>query len=593
MGESIAAFLQSPDPELKFQYLSGFDDATTAHFKTLLGVKSNRLTSEFYKQDGRDQDIKIAIDLADQTPLTDKIVSLIHAKEFTTLIEMIQLLGITKIFSLELSEITLDDLSRYFEHKVFDRYFPVKQYSYMRVLQARAASELELLTACKGIILCGSEPSDEEDSGEDDDMELDGCIRRGPITDIAAWLFAFSWAEYVGYHHNKKTPLLPSHVANFFRYVPIGSDITYQMDSFSCNVVAPTTNLAGLGCFVSQFLYTDEATISYDDNDHQEIFRRLGLLIGEVNRRGCSFVEEPKKQTAPKVWHLNHLRLYPAWPTFNPPEALSRTTGISEFQVFLKSRFIPRLPYPKFDRKLWVMYPPGLKERIFTLICCSKHRKTEFPLPKDLVLAVLLNYVVFNYYQQKEEKIMEWIRLGETCKHSHTYFPTETVLTLGGVLIPKTAYNATDHLHLKLASAMLGYQPELNRREFLNELLVQLIQLQIDPTSTVPVAEQTKVQRPICSKALNNCYSKHLPLSFLFNGFISINDDGSLNCSQWLTSEGKVTEKFMKTFPLDLWRTIQSARKAKKEKQTRKAELGKSKWIQPREYSIESTCVIA
>jgi hypothetical protein len=214
-------------------------------------------------------------------------------------------------------------------------------------------------------------------------------------------------------------------------------------------------------------------------------------------------------------------------------------------------------------------------------------------LPKDLVLAVLLNYVVFNYYQQKEEKIMEWIGLGETCKHSHTYFPTETVLTTAGALVPRTGYNPRDFLHFKLASAMLGYHPELNRREFLNELLAELIRLRMDSTSKLSEAEQMKIQRPICSKALNDCHSKHLPLSFLFNGFIPIKDDGSLDCSQWLTPEGKVTQKFMNNFPLDLWRTIQNARKTKKEKQDRKATVGRSRWHQPKEYSIESTCIIA
>lgn len=178
----------------------------------------------------------------------------------------------------------------------------------------------------------------------------------------------------------------------------------------------------------------------YDINRESEnmgliIKRRIRYFLLEVNSRGVNFIDikhnahsysymnkpltdllkhrfeyyngdredingvmQLNIKNIPLVKHLNHINLL--------PKNFYCLNAYPDLKEILKEE--SRFPYPKFNRNKYYKYPRDLKTIIFSTLCWYYSFRKIYRVSDKNLIYLILDYVVFNYYLDLEEKIKEW-----------------------------------------------------------------------------------------------------------------------------------------------------------------------------------------
>ena len=232
---------------------------------------------------------------------------------------------------------------------------------------------------------------------------------------ITAWFYGFSWNELL---LPAGTPVVhpmvqPIYNIDLSHLIPIleailQSERPMPVEEFLKITQERLTHLAYL------------ANNGFSVELLTDVSFRLCLFVSEVNLAGLEFHPAEKQQELswngdfriiPLVQHLNHVKLLPVWPRLWYRNTLSPLAGLVVHPLpdFLHS--IPHLPYPTFSPRAFPAYPKALRTLIVQFLCIFNRQKRVLHLGRDLI-PLILNYVVFNYYHELEEKIERWKELG-------------------------------------------------------------------------------------------------------------------------------------------------------------------------------------
>lgn len=237
---------------------------------------------------------------------------------------------------------------------------------------------------------------------------MDNPISR-PISAINAWLFGFAWDQLlpqIGHLREYENPRIRMTVDEWKILMPCypwesilgGKHATYHdVQNFAERIdLFPLRGSGRLGPFNGSTRKAHDAMVD--------------SIFEEISRRGVMF------ESILPVYHFNHLRFVPkeyGYMQIDKRHDDKRNLENSDLTDYLMGCESQYVPYPRFHRSLWWSYPKALKSIIFTVMCLMGHRRKSFSLGRDVTMNILMNYVVFNFYVDAEEKLQEWTTRAE------------------------------------------------------------------------------------------------------------------------------------------------------------------------------------
>lgn len=154
---------------------------------------------------------------------------------------------------------------------------------------------------------------------------------------------------------------------------------------------------------------------------NQIVKSRISYFLIEVNFRGILFPDIEYNESVylcdndkdkyidikdiPLIRHLNHITV------------LSNGLNVKINDTLIKVlKENDRFPYPRFNKTKYYTYPRDLKVIIFSMLCWHGRFRNIYRISDKNLIYLILDYVVFNYYLDLEEKIKKWNILSEKYK---------------------------------------------------------------------------------------------------------------------------------------------------------------------------------
>jgi hypothetical protein len=363
-----------------------------------------------------------------------------------------------------------------------------------------------------------------------------------PMSAVNAWLFGISWDEML-------TPMNIEYIDNLTGVMDIeqwrlfASHVQWKFLGPKGMSALTYTNFQNL---VEGKLIVQPFSIGNPDpspNSTRDRDTRIRILLEEISKQGLIF-DDPLP-----VYHFNHVQILDSYETYTPIHtAFIDIHGVhhpasdnnfrqSQLVQYLKWICVcSRFAYPRFRTRMWATYPKLLQQIIFSMLCISRLRSSSFSVGKDVMVNVILNYVVFNFYADAEEHLKNILTVRD--QYARLRKPTLRIQAMDcGIVLPYGSVDADiRQVTYRLAISHFGYPRAVDNEEvFVTEAIKYAIDWKNIQKSLPDLANWRKKSHEVYRKSINTvsnllreCYRHNVALSLLKSGDVKISNDGCI-----------------------------------------------------------------